>query len=80
MTQEQAIINYLKTNKTASGLDFVKKLGILCYTKVITRIRRVFAQENKYAIHTELRTVNTRYGKTRTAFYTLVKLNKKKHK
>ena len=78
MTQAQAIIKYLKEHKTASGLDFVKKLGILCYTKVISEIRADFAQENKYAIHTELRTVNTRYGKTRTAFYSIVKLNKKK--
>ena len=78
MTQAQAIIKYLKEHKTASGLDFVKKLGILCYTKVISEIRADFAQDNKYAIHTELRTVNTRYGKTRTAFYSIVKLNKKK--
>lgn len=80
MTQEQAIINYLKTHKKASGLDFVKKLGILCYTKVISRVRAIFAQENKYAIHTEMITVDTRYGKTKTAFYSLVKLNKKHKK
>lgn len=78
MTQTQAIINYLKTHKTASGLDFVKKLGILCYTKAISEIRADFAQENKCAIHTEFRMVNTRYGKARVAFYSLVKLNKKK--
>ena len=77
MTQTQAIVKYLKTHKKASGLDFVKKLGIMCYTKAISEIRADFAQANKYAIHTELKTVNTRYGKARVAFYSLVKLNRK---
>lgn len=83
MTQTQAIVKYLKTHKKASGLDFVKKLGVMCYTKVISEIRADFAQENEYVIHTELKTVNTRYGKTRVAFYSLVKVSskpKKNHK
>lgn len=78
MTQAQAIIKHLKTHKNASGLDFVRKLGIMCYTKVISDIRADFARSNYYAINTELKTVNTRYGKTRVAFYKLVKLPKKK--
>ena len=77
MTQAQAIIKYLKTHKKASGLDFVKKLGVMCYTKTISEIRADFAQENKYAIHTEMRVVKTRYGKARVAFYSLVKVGKK---
>ena len=74
MTQKDAIIKYLKTHKKGSGLDFVKKLGILCYTKVISQIRDEFAQENKYAIKRELKNVKTRYGNANVAFYSLVKI------
>ena len=80
MTQEQAIIKYLKTHKNGSGLDFIKKLGILCYTKVLTRIRRDFAPANGYVVHRELKEVKSRYGKTRIAFYSLVKVDNKKTK
>lgn len=73
MTQEQAIIKYLKTHKSASGLDFIKKLGILSYTKRISLIRWGFAPQNGYVLKTEMRTVNSRYGKTRVAFYSLIK-------
>ena len=73
MTQEQAIVKYLKTHKRASGIDFVKKLGILSYTKRISQIRWGFAPKNGYVLKTEMREVKTRYGKTRVAFYSLVK-------
>ena len=73
ITQEQAIVKYLKTHKKASGSDFVKKLGILSYTKRISRIRWGFAPKNGYSLKTEMKEVNTRYGKTRVAFYSLVK-------
>lgn len=73
ITQEQAIVKYLKTHKRASGIDFVKKLGILSYTKRISEIRWGFAPKNGYRLVTEMRDVNTRYGKTRVAFYSLVK-------
>lgn len=73
ITQEQAIVKYLKTHKRASGIDFVKKLGILSYTKRISEIRWGFAPKNGYKLVTEMRDVNTRYGKTRVAFYSLVK-------
>lgn len=73
ITQEQAIVRYLKTHKRASGIDFVKKLGILSYTKRISEIRWGFAPKNGYKLVTEMRDVNTRYGKTRVAFYSLVK-------
>lgn len=73
MTQEQAIVKYLKTHKKASGIDFVKKLGILSYTKRISQIRWGFAPKNGYVLKTEMKDVNTRYGKTRVAFYSLIK-------
>ena len=73
MTQEQAIVKYLKTHKKASGIDFINKLGILSYTKRISRIRWGFAPKNGYALKTEMKEVNTRYGKARVAFYSLVK-------
>lgn len=73
MTQEQAIVKYLKTHKKASGLDFAKKLGILSYTKRMSRIRWGFAPKNGYVLKTEMKDVKTRYGKTRVAFYSLVK-------
>ena len=76
MTQEQAIIKYLKTHKKASGLDFVSKLGILCYTKRLSEIRHGFAPANGYSLIREMKEVKTRYGKTRIAFYSLVKKNK----
>ena len=53
MTQEQAIVKYLKTHKKASGIDFVNKLGILSYTKRISQIRWDFAPKNGYVLKTE---------------------------
>lgn len=73
MTQQQAIIKYLKKHKYASGIDFVTKLGILCYTKRMSEIRRDFAPANGYVLKREMREVKTRYGKTNVAFYSLVK-------
>lgn len=74
ITQKQAILKYHKTHKKASGLDFVKKLGILCYTKVISQIREDLLQENKFVIKTQLQSVKTRYGWANVAFYSLVRI------
>lgn len=73
MTQQQAIIKYLKTHKKATGIDFVTKLGILCYTKRLSEIRHDFAQANGYVLKTEMKDIDTRYGKTRIAEYRLIK-------
>lgn len=77
MTQGQAIIKYLKTHKKATGFDFVSKLGILCYTKRLSEIRHGFAQENGYVLKTEKKQVQTRYGKTIIAEYSLIKKARK---
>lgn len=73
MTQQQAIIKYLKTHKKATGIDFVTKLGILCYTKRLSEIRHDFAQANGYVLKTKMKDIDTRYGKTRIAEYRLIK-------
>lgn len=73
MTQRQAIIKYLKTHKKATGIDFVAKLGILCYTKRLSEIRHGFAKANGYILKTEMKEVDTRYGKTKIAEYRLIK-------
>lgn len=75
ITQEQAMVKYLKTHKKASGIDFVKKLGIMSYTKRISEIRHVFAPANGYKLVTEMKRVKTRYGYANVAFYSLVKDN-----
>lgn len=77
MTQQQAIINYLKTHKKATGFDFVSKLGILCYTKRLSEIRHDFAPVNGYILKTDKRQIETRYGKTTIAEYSLVKKARK---
>ena len=38
-TQKQRIFDYLKKNKTATGLELFKYTGTMSYTKVISQIR-----------------------------------------
>lgn len=73
VTQQQAIVKYLKTHKNATGYDFVTKLGILCYTKRLSEIRHGFASTKGYVLKTDRKEVTTRYGKTKIAVYSLVK-------
>ena len=73
MTQQEAIIKYLKKHKYATGIDFVAKLGILGYTTRLSEIRHGFAPENGYILHKETKRVKTRYGETNLSFYSLVK-------
>lgn len=77
MTQQEAVIKYLKTHKKATGIDFVTKLGILCYTKRLSEIRHHFAPANGYKLVTSHKMVDTRYGKARIVFYSLVKVGNK---
>lgn len=73
MTQQEAVIKYLKTHKKATGIDFVTKLGILCYTKRLSEIRHHFAPANGYILDTRIKEIKTQYGKRRVAEYRLIK-------
>ena len=76
-TQEQRIYDYLKKNKTATGLELLKNCGVICYTKAISRLRKELPYEG-YTITGEYITVKTRFnGKSRVMQYSLARLKKK---
>ena len=76
--QEQRVFDFLKKNKTATGLQLLQNCGVLSYTKRISQLRRTLPAEG-YNITSEYIKVRTRYnGVTSVKKYTLVKLPKKK--
>ena len=79
-TQEQRIFEYLKKNKTATGMELLKYTGSICYTKAISRLRKELPYEG-YTITGQYIKVNTKYnGVSRVMEYSLARLKKKAKK
>lgn len=75
--REQRIFEYLKKNKTATGLELLKHCGTLSYTKAISDLRKTLPYEG-YTITGKLVEVKTRFsGKARVMEYALARLKKK---
>lgn len=75
MKQTELMLEYLKKNKTITGIEALKKLGIICYTKCISRLRA-----QGVLIKTNFETKRSKFGVKRFARYVLVKLPKKAKK
>jgi hypothetical protein len=76
--QQQMIFDYLKQHKSATGLELLRNCGTLSYTKRISELRRLLANEG-YLITGEFIKVKTRFnGWQKVKQYTLVKVSKKK--
>lgn len=76
-TQEQRIFEYLKKNKSATGLELLRNTCVICYTKAISRLRRTLPYEG-YTITGEYITVKSKFnGKSRVMLYSLAWLKKK---
>ena len=77
-TQQKRIFEYLKANKSATGLELLKNCGVICYTKAISRLRQTLPLIG-YTIVGEYITVKTRFnGKSRVIKYTLARIKKQK--
>ena len=76
-TQEQRIFEYLKKNKSATGLELLRKTGVICYTKAISMLRKELPYEG-YTITGQYISVKTKYnGISRVMEYSLARLKKK---
>lgn len=40
-TQRERIFEYLKANKSATGMELLRHCGVLCYTKRISELRAI---------------------------------------
>lgn len=78
--QEQRILEYLKENRTATGLELLKHTGCICYTKAIHRLRKELPYEG-YTITGQYISVKSKYnGTSRVMLYSLARLKKKAKK
>jgi len=68
-SQEMLMIDYLLRHKKITGLDALTKLGIISYTKVISKLR-----DAGVVIQGEWKTHKSRFGLKRYMEYTLVKI------
>ena len=76
-TQKQRIFDYLKKNKTATGLELLKHTGTMSYTKVISQLRNEL-QKKGYTIYGKFIKVKTKYnGISRVKEYSLARLKRK---
>lgn len=76
-TQKERVFEYLKKNKTATGLELLRNCGVLSYTKAISILRQELPYQG-YTITGERIVIHSKYnGKTRVMKYTLSRLKKK---
>lgn len=76
-TQEQRIFEYLKKNKSATGLELLRNTGVICYTKAISRLRKELHYEG-YTITGQYIILKTKHnGISRVMEYSLARLKKK---
>ena len=76
--QMQRVFQYLKQNKTATGLELLKNCGVISYTKVISKLRRELPTEG-YTIIGELIKVKTRFnGVSRVMQYSLTRIKNRR--
>lgn len=65
-TQASKVINYLKKHGSITSLDAIREIGC---TRLAAQIFNL--KQKGYKIKSEMKTVNTRNGKTRVAVYSL---------
>lgn len=76
-TQKERILDFLKKNKTATGLELLRNTGVICYTKAISRLRTELPQKG-YTIAGKFIKVKTKYnGTSRVKEYSLARLKRK---
>lgn len=68
-TQDKLMLSYLMKYKTITGLEALTKLGIMSYTKCISRLRAMGV-----VISGEWKTHKSRFGLKRFMKYGLVKI------
>jgi hypothetical protein len=73
--QRTLMLQYLMENHEITGLDALKKLGIMCYTKVISDLRA-----NGVLIESEWVTHKSRFGLKRFVKYKLLKVSSQARK
>ena len=72
--QRTRILEYLKENKSATGLELLKHCGVICYTKRISELREILPDKGYY-ITDKFVKVKTRYnGVQRVKEYTLTRI------
>lgn len=78
-TQRERIFEYLKANKSATGMELLRHCGVLSYTKRISELRAILPCYG-YTITDEYIKVYSRLAgkKVRVKQYTLAKLKKAK--
>lgn len=76
-TQRERVFEYLKANKSATGLELLRQCGVICYTKRISELR-IILQKKGYTITDEYVKVKTRFnGYQYVKRYTLTRIKKK---
>ena len=63
------MLQYLVDHKSITGIESLTKLGIICYTKVISELRA-----NGVLIESEYVTHKSRFGRKRFVRYNLLKV------
>lgn len=78
-TQRERIFEYLKSNKSATGMDLLRHCGVLCYTKRISELRAILPEQG-YTIIDHFITVYSKIAqrKVKVKEYTLARLKKSK--
>lgn len=71
-TQMKMLLSYLMKHKTITGLVALQELGVISYTKCISKLRAIGV-----IIRTEFLVKRSRFGKKRFAKYTLIRVPKK---
>lgn len=77
-TQRERIFEYLKANKSATGMELLRNCGVLCYTKRISELRSILPDYG-YTIIDRYIQVYSKIAKrnVRVKEYTFAKLKKK---
>ena len=78
-TQRERIFEYLKANKSATGMELLRHCGVICYTKRISELRATLP-ETGYTIIDKFITVYSKIAgrKVKVKEYTLARLKKSK--
>lgn len=75
--QIQRVYQYLKQNKSATGLELLRNCGVLSYTKVISELRRELPKQG-YTIVGERIKVKSKFNGTATVMeYSLTRIKRK---
>lgn len=75
--QMERVYQYLKQNKSATGLELLRNCGVLSYTKVISELRRELPKQG-YTIVGERIKVKSKFNGTASVMeYSLARLKRK---